>query len=257
MKSITSIVVAFALIISLLLCGCRYGIPAESTSATAPQDTPPFTVSDAELRYSVLLEDYESIVSFRLSQNFERDWNNGSPPAISIALTLAIQENPHAEWSNMVVCMIDGLDHPVQSSFGYVLRDLNNDAFPEMIWVREDYVILAIFTIRGDRLVLLDAFWNKHECVVLAENKLYIRTSGGAAYTEYAILALDSQEEFLRIKQFGVDGYSAEFESLYYEIVDNQRNAISSDRFHELLLENPFEFGSEWTSQKIIRLGTE
>lgn len=255
MKNISYITITFAMIIAFLFCGCRDAEQAELASSTTVPSTEGDSNSVAMLFYAKVLQDYEMLVSFRLSENFESSWNSDQVPALSAALASAIRDNPEAEWSNMVVGMPEGLENPTVSSFGYILKDMNRDDFPELFLVREDHAILAIFTCGNGQLVLLDAFWSKHEGILTDENSMMIRTSGGAAYTDYVVKILDPEGHMVQVKQFGTDGYSEDAETLYYEITDNGRNTIERNRFSALLLEYPFEFGSEWLSQTMISLG--
>lgn len=251
MKKALSVATAFAILVSLLLCGCHSGQSSKSSTTTTSQHIKPtVTIGDASF-YAEVLQDYETIVHFRLSDTFEENWNNDCFPTISTALTVAIQENPDVEWSNTIVEMTTGLDKPTISSFGYIFRDINNDDFPELFLVREDYAIIAIFTNKNGKLVLLDTFWPKYECIITNEEELYIRTSGGATYTDYTIQALTAQGNLLKTKQFGFEEISAEGKPLYYEVVNDVKQPIGEDHFDELLRENPFEFGSDWLLQKL------
>lgn len=250
MKKALYVTAAFVIVLSLLLCGCHDGQPADPSITASQLIKPTDTTSDVSF-YAEVLQDYETIVRFRLSDTFENDWNNDRFPTVSDALILAIQENPNAEWSNALIGMTDRLDVPAMSSFGYILRDINSDDFPELFWVCEDDTVMAIFTNQNGKLVLLDVFWQKHECVITNADELYIRTSSGALYTDYTIQALTAQGDLLKTKQFGFEGISAEGKPLYYEIVDDVKQLIGEDRFDELLRENPFEFDSDWLSQKL------
>ena len=249
MKKALCVITALTILGSFLLCGCNKPATTPETENKKPAE--PVDVSF----YDEVLQDYETIVRFRLADTFEENWNNDCLPTISTALTVAIQENPDVEWPNTIVEMTSGLDAPTLSSFGYILKDMNNDDFPELFLVREDYAIIAIFTNKNGKLVLLDTFWPKHECIITNEEELFIRTSSGATYTDYTIQALTVQGNLLKTKQFGFEEISAEGEPLYYEVVNDVKQPVGEDRFGELLRENPFEFGSDWLSQKVNLLG--
>ena len=249
MKKVFCAAIVFMMILPLLLCACQ----DEQPTASQPNTTGEMSF------YAQVLQDYEAIVRFRLSDSFEDDWNNNRFPAVSDALTLAIQENPNADYSSALIEMSKGLAEPAVSSFGYILRDINGDDFPELFWLRTDYSILAIFTKQNEKLALLDAFWPKHECVITDRNELYIRTSSGGQYTDYTLQTLTSQGTLLKCKQVGFDGISAEGQPLYYEIVNNAKQSIEENRFQALLNEHPFAFGSEWQLQEMNywgKLGT-
>ena len=240
MKKLLCKALAFILILPLLLCSCRDGQPTASQPSTA---------SDVSF-YAQVLQDYETIVRFRLSDTFEDDWNNDRFPTVSDALTLAIQENPNAQWSNALIEMPKGLAEPTAASFGYILRDINGDDFPELFWIRADYSILAIFTKQNEKLALLDVFWPKHEGVMTDGNELYIKNSSGV-HTDYMLYTLSPQGTLLKTKHFGIDGVSAEAQPLYYEMADDEKQSIEVERFEALLTEHPFEFGSDWQLQEM------
>ena len=249
MKKTLCVITALTILGSLLLCGC-------DKSATTPktEDKKPAEPADVSF-YDEILQDYETIVRFRLSDTFEENWNNDYFPTVSNALTLALQENSDIQWSNTMIEMTSGLDAPTLSSFGYILKDINNDDFPELFLVREDYSVMAVFTGRNGKLILLDTYWPKHECIITNEDALCVKTSSGALYTDYTIQTLTVQGAWLKTEQFGFEGISPEAEELYYEIADDEKRAIGKDRFEELLRENSFEFGSDWLAQKVNLLG--
>lgn len=256
MKAIQKLSVFMVMIVSLILCSCRTAQPNELQPSLATQFIEPIAPTVAETFYSNLLKDYENIVSFRLSEDFEANWNNGCYPPISDELAHAIQSSPNAEWSNMVVEMVNGIAEPDDSSFGYIEKDINGDDFPELFWVRSDYSILAIFTKNNEQLVLIDAFWSQHACIITNRNEMYTKTSGGAAYMRYTIQKIDVSGSTFQIREFGMDGFSADAAVQYYEIIENQKKFVSSEDFDELLRTYPFEIELTWLSNKLILLST-
>ena len=256
MKPIRRFSVFIVIIVSLVLCSCRAAQPAETQPSVATQFIEPSATSVAEPFYWRLLEDYKNIVSFRLSEDFEENWNNGCYPPISDELAHAIQSNPNAEWSNMVVEMLNGIAEPDDSSFGYIEKDINGDDFPELFWVRSDYSILAIFTKNNEQLALIDAFWPQHACIITNRNEMYTKTSAGAVYMRYTIHKIEAGGTTVQISEFGMDGFSADAAVQYYEIIESQRKFISSEDFDALLRTYPFEIDLTWLSNKIILLST-
>lgn len=178
MKRITALLVCLL----ILLCGCSEQVKDDS-----------FAQSQSCALYDDIIEDYRNIVSFRLLDDFEYLWNYGefielSEPLLN-ALTVSGSDLDY-RWSNMIVEMPTA--DSTQSSFGYILTDINDDNCPELFWVRDDHTVLAVFTVHDEQIVLLDAFWSRYVCVITDDGKLYTRSSGGADITDYELRDLSS-----------------------------------------------------------------
>ena len=206
--------------------------------------------------YTEILEDYKKIVDSRLSDSFEYDWNSGKRIALGNVLLNAKNDelderstygnSLDLKWSYMLVDMTDAIENPEKSSFGYFLKDLNDDSIPELFWVRSDGVVLAVFTIHNAQPVLLDAFWPRYKCVITSKDELYTFSSGGAFYNDYDIRILTSEEKLSSIKTFGLAGEASESGVQYYEVVDGAKVSVGEARFNSLLEEYPFISGIKW-----------
>lgn len=218
--------VIWLVLLALGLFGCSKNpqVPA------SPEDIPE--------PYLKVLSDYRAIIDFRLSSYFEESHNNGESPKISEELTRCINDGLEYEFSCMLAEMTFCMDHPSRESFGYFLQDVNHDGTAELFWVREDYFILAVFSIQDNRAKLIDALWPRHRMVVTDEGFLYTRSSGGADYTEFEMRRIEGNGELSTIFAFGIEGKS------YYEITDGKKENISQARFEELLRLYPFEDGA-------------
>lgn len=213
--------------------------------------------------YYETIKDYKAVIDFRLSNTFEADYNNGKTIVLSKQLNDDISKASKEEsdlgykWSNMLVEMVNGLQNPKKESFGYVLLDINYDNTPELFWVREDYVILAMFTIHNNEARLLDAFWPQYMGVITDHGEIYTKTSGGAAYCYYELSRLAANScEINSVKQFGIDGVlyvdgNPSGEN-YYEGINNTRSTVDRARFVELLATYPFQLGSQWDNLPIM-----
>lgn len=243
----------------LLIQGCQ-DTSYDITCQTRPSES----MGDVS-GYSDILKDYEAIVSYRLSDTFESDWNEGRYITESTTLIHAKKEETDegatdgvglgSKWSNMVVEMVDGLEDPTKKDFGYMFEDINGDAVPELFWIRKDGTILAVFTIRDGEVVLLDAFFSRYDCVVTDEGELYTLSSSGAAVSQYDIRALSDGARSVTVHSFGTD-WDPEGEGIvYYEIVDGQKVFVDEAHFQKLLTEEPFESGSGWSGASITFLG--
>lgn len=211
--------------------------------------------------YEDIIADYELLVDYRLSEAFEDNWNEGIMPQLSNLMERALDDGLHersthgmsliGKWSNMIVGMTDGLSCPLKGSFGYFFADINRDEMPELFWVREDWTILAVFTIENGQPILLDAFYPKYKCVVANGGELITLSHGGANYLDYAVRVLSESGNLKLVMQFGIDGGSFETGNQYYEMRSEEMMKISQERFDDLLAEYPFELGDKLQTVEI------
>ena len=259
----TIIIAAFI----LLLCACTKQPPTSTENSTAPSNTtasvptetmqhstdptinsPSESTDPAEPLYGEILNEYQTLIEHRVQDSFKSDWTNGLySEGLALKNAIPDENGLDLKWGYMLWDMTAGLDDVTTDSFGYTIKDINADGSPELLWIREDATLLAIFTICDDEVHLLDAFWPKHKGVVTKEGKLYSITSGGAAFNYYEIAGLSTEGCFVIEKEFGMNGGSAETGTLYYEVIDTEEISVPEERFDELLSVYPFEWGSDYT----------
>lgn len=198
--------------------------------------------------YASVIYDYDALLNFRLSDTFEEAYNNGKRADLNGNWTSAMEEDDDLsyKWHCMVVEMTAYLENPTKADFGYILKDINSDKFPELFWVSGDYNIHAIFTVVDGEVQLLDAFWPRYKAILTDENKIYTRGSGGAVYICYEIKELNANGEWVVTNGFEQD------DTVYYELVDGEKTIIDEQQFDELLSANLFEITDNWKSQVII-----
>lgn len=184
--------------------------------------------------YSVLVK-FHLVIDGIFSESFERDYNNGK---FSIILT---SKELEYKWNSMILDINDNMDNASSESFGYILKDINDDSVDELFLVRNDQSILAIFTIVDKTPCLLDAFWSKNKCVILDNYNIYTLTSSGAEDFEYATKKMNNKGDGLVvIKSFGcTDGN-------YFINENNKKKTIAYSEFETLLLLNPFKNSDSW-----------
>ena len=128
------------------------------------------------------------------------------------------------------------------ADYGYILKDINNDGVPELFWVRDDYSLLAAFTISEGKAVTIGAYSSRNKGFVMDTGEIYQYAAGGS--------------ELTLIKTVG--NYRDEN---YYEIVDGQKHAISKDKFdnYKQLYFPAAVPADQWKMNEIIRVaqGTE
>lgn len=194
--------------------------------------------------YITLLGDYRTMVKFRLSEQFQEDYNSGNEPELSQVLQQSIDTAEPYKWGDMWVEMTSGINTPTEASFGYILQDLDGDGSAEMVWLRQDRTLLALFTIQNDAPVLVDAFWPKHDGYITEQGYLYTIGSSGVA-TDYQVRTVDGKP----IAQFRRDAES------FFETVDGEEQSIDPARFEVLLKQYPAQHSSFFTDFPIIPLG--
>ena len=235
------------LIFCIILCSCG---DMENNSSKTITRTRNNSIKVYPQEYKSVIEDYKSIVKFRISKDFEIKYNNKEFPDVSENLKAQIYNNNNEQlqynWWNMIADMTDYIESPSIDSFGYVLKDINSDSLNELFWVDEKNNILAIFTIQNGNVKLIDSFGPRHSVIINDKNEFIVRSSGGADYVEYEIMSLDSNSNLKIIAKFGTDGRDKNNNSvLFYEIINDKKQSVSEKRFDELQSQYPFVKSNE------------
>jgi len=205
--------------------------------------------------YEETLADYERIVAFRLSSQFEEDYDNGVFPELNDNLekdiAIADQQFPASDlsyrWHCMLVDMPSGIDAPTVRSYQYVLKDINGDGTHELFWVKENTEILAVFTADSAGATLLDAYWPRYCCTLTDSGQLCTVATSGADRISYRVQQLSKDSvQLITELEFGLDGVDTETkEVIYYQLIDGSKEPITEMRFQELVAAYPF--GQEGT----------
>lgn len=212
----------------------------------------PLAQSTERSGYEAVLEDLEALLDQRMSDTFKTDWADGTVtegPALAQALTE--DDDLRLKWGYMLWDMTAGAEDVTRSSFGYIIGDMDADAVPELLLLREDRTLLAIFTEVDGTVRLVDAFWPRYEAVLTDAGEKYSITSGGAAFNRYDISALHSGGTWHCKTGFGMEGGSADTGTLYYELVEGEKTTVSEERFDELMEAHPFQWGDSWRERPI------
>lgn len=247
--------VVFFILVAFVFGGCSRIVPKKELPTTLPETD----YLQVPLQYKEILSDYEKLVDYRLSKTFEEDYNSGKELELSEMLSRCIVAD-HLEdigyrWNNMLAEMVSGLTDPTSKSFGYLLRDINGDGVQELFWVRCDGFILAVFTIYGQKVQIVDAHWQRYKTVVTEEGELYTRSSSGAADTIFEIKKLGANNgELTLVKRFGTEGVESSTGTVYYEVTEEKKIIVDEARFAQLLSIYSFEAGKDWEELSIIYL---
>lgn len=209
---------------------------------------------DYLLLYEDVINDYEKLVDFRLSPNFESDYNGGGKPVLTKQWTnymlkhdgVALEKREaDYRWHCMLVDMLDYIDEPTKESFGYMFTDLSEDEIPELVWISSDYRILCIFTIVDNQVRLVDSFWPRHSCVVRETGELCILENNGAADNVYKIKRMDSKTGSLVTQvEFG------EKQSTYYKTENGQYYSLTEQEYRNIFREYSFAVTDEWRDNR-------
>ena len=202
-------------------------LAAFSSCTTRGDTTDPqqLTGSAREGKYADLIVQFRSVIEFRLSASFEEEYNGGKGP-VSPSSELTY------EWNCMLVESISGLKNPTLASFGYMVADLNNDGASEIVFMREDDTVLAIYTQIGEQAHLIGAYWSEKRCVILENGDLFVLSSGGATNFYYKVETYKGGS-LLSVREFGLDNgrfYQKDGE----DIVD-----MSEEEWNQLLASYP------------------
>ncbi len=223
--------------VMFFLLGIVAGCSTTATSIDVAEEKMGMQLEDDVVLYAQTLSNYQQIVKERLSQTFEEDYNSD----VQLLSKTSPNENLKYKWHCMIVDMISGFANPSASSFGYTFMDMNQDGVKEMLWIREDGVVLAIYTLVDGNAVLVDAFWPRYKGIVTNNGLLYTRSSSGAEYIDFTIRTLMSDGQWDEYVSFGIDGHTDDNQPYYYEMVEATQTEIDKTRFEELREQWPFK----------------
>ena len=271
MKKIISLILAIICAAStvVMMQGCDFSdtvkdtVPDETTvqdkdEVTTKADKEPEKEKPYSLprEYEPVIENYKKIVEMRLSEKFEENWNNG---LYRNTYEGYYDDEIMGDFDIMITEMLPYADDITSSSYGYVLKDINEDEVPELFWVSSDLsTIFAVFTLSGMDVQLLDAFCSRYKCCVTDNGELYTLSSSGADVVSYHIRKLEPHSaELISVKEFGSDKEyipGQEEKQFFYEAENYGADYIAEDRYEELLAEHPFENAESWKKSYVYSL---
>lgn len=211
--------------------------------------------------YADLIGDYKKLIEFRYSDSFDDTWYEKlddldfSTSFSSILSTVVTEDH-----SDAISGMIDQLENTFSpkglEDFGYILYDLNKDGTPELFWVRTDYSIVAVFTVKNGEAVLLDAFGTRYKGYVSEKGELYGWGSGGEQDQRCSVYRLTEEGQLENKCGFsaGIDFFGDPTKMIYKEVTDSQTKEITAERFESLEKEYPREQSKTWTNLPILEL---
>lgn len=178
--------------------------------------------------YDDLIIKLSDSVSALFSDDFEEELEDGeytSPTGEMDDKWIAMLKDAKADFKN-----VD------ENAFGYKLIDLNSDSNTELLFMRSDDRLLAVFTLSHGKPMLVDAFNRSYQCVVRDTGELYtitVRDDGGY---DYKINTLNpSTDTLVNTVSFGTEG------TICYEKQETGTYTTSTERIAELCEKYPFE----------------
>jgi len=135
---------------------------------------------------------------------------------------------------------------------GYAVKDINNDGTQELIILcnnTEAPTLMALFTLKDDKPVLLQDFDSRNEGALAANGTLYCVGDGGVMHEELKAYRLAPDAVNLTLMAEYQSDLSNSEAPLWYKIVDGEKKFITQAEFEALKTEylNPpdpmqFEF---------------
>ena len=214
-KALLCIIMTCLIVASLQGCKPTHDIITDQNTNITNESV----LEDTQEKYNQVLDDYTQLVNDLLSENFEDKVNGGNFEAPSTAFD--------QDWFYMVIDAKKGITNISSSSFGYALYDLDQDGCDELVLMRDDYFILAIFTSSSENAELLGAFYYKNKGIILGDGNVYNIVTDAANIIEYNILQLKNGE-LSTIRGFGLNGEQ------YYSKTYNETKQITESEFNDL-----------------------
>ena len=142
---------------------------------------------------------------------------------------------------NLYPKSVEGWKPNGSSDFGYAIKDINRDGSVELILLRADGTIVAVFTMHDQKPVLLDAFQNRYRCSLSDSGEIFTSGSNGAARTVNRKYSLDpATGQLLLICEFGTDGFDpVTGETSFYMDVNTTKTNLTEAEYTRICKENP------------------
>lgn len=195
------------------------GSSAGATATKAPEaspgaaESPAPTAAQWEHWYQPVLDEYRLFVSRFGNSDGAVDFTGLGEPWESIA--------PDMMYSTR--------------EFGYAFRDVDNNGISELFLLTSDGSVWAMYTLAGDKPILLEKFWARNTCVLDRSDIIYTNWSSGA---------LDNGRDAYRISK---DGRGLELvERVAVESVDENGSPLDEPRYYKCV-------GSESNKQLISK----
>ena len=217
----------------------------ETTKSSLQETVVPTEYEDA-------LDDYKKLVTYLFSKERLEDLiNNGE---FNLPEAVTVREEQSEDWFYMAADARQGLYNASPESFGYALYDFDGDDTDELMLLREDCFVLAIYTIESGESKLLDAYSYKDRAILLESGLIYNRISDGAVDYQIRLLEVCDQK-LVTTSEFG---YKQESDRYYpYKIADGTVQEITVDEFDTLNADYKDIYEADSIKDTVAKLGIE
>ncbi len=121
------------------------------------------------------------------------------------------------------------------STYGYAQKDINADGTPELILLDSNYSVIAIFTMKEGKAVLVDTFNDRHYASIDASGNVYVvdrQLPGNKKDYEYSVCTLVGDKLVLSLT-IGIKHQGATTTPYaWYKVADGVETAITEDAFN-------------------------
>ncbi len=206
----------------------------ETDEETTPPE-PPKEENRAFTSYDAAISILRDISSYVNSTSF-------NPNDIS-ALTskYPVETGTEKTWVYDLIDAAHLLNYNRDKAYGYSLGDTNSDGTKELIYLLDDYTVLAVFSESNGQPVLLESFWNRYTGGIDEQGRILTFGSNGFDDGNNSVYEIsDKCDRLDLVAEIGRNGTSDDLKQLYYKLVNGEKVSISEDEYFRLEGTSPF-----------------
>ena len=121
---------------------------------------------------------------------------------------------------------------------GYAIKDLNGDGIEELVLLNVNYYVVAIFSMKDGRPILLDHFGNRKECKIDGNGYIVVYgTSASDVHSTVFYRIAKGGGSLEPLFEYGMDGHEwvdGEAMIKYYKIENGVKTYITLDEYNSL-----------------------
>ncbi len=187
-----------------------------------------------------VFESYESIIKLLDDiSNICFESGNISGDRSKYEATLNFADEKEREWFGKIFdSAIDGR-YGSELPYGYSIGDINGDGINELLFLREDYKVLSVFTLSDGKPVMLDSFGYRRKGKIDTEGVIYtFENVFSETVPQYGIykIAGGSLEMVDALGRYDVGETR-----FFYRIRNGERESVESQEYYDLAKKSPFK----------------
>ncbi len=237
MKKIIAFLLCLAMLFALCSCECEFSDFLELFEIQQTHQTP-----SAHVNYDEMIDVYRDII--RICQRYD----NGKDEDHDYAAELGIYDRFDKELYEKLFASAyllyagrgqdDWLSPRYKQTCGYAIKDINRDGLDELIFLNEDYTIVAILSMANDTPTLLGSYKPRKTCRIDAQGCLHELGSNGAdshSHAVYRIVPGSTETEL--VVEFGTLGHVWVDDvavQQYYKLEGELATEITEQEYKEL-----------------------